>query len=167
MEARHFRHVRILGIYPSSRGFAFAVLEDGRLVDWGLAKTFAGTEEAFLTRVESLVDRYRPSHIALEDHARSRRRDKARRFVDAAFVYARARTREALVVSRRAVRLRLGLDEDASNHDLAVCISNHFPELAPLLPRRRRLWESEAERIQVFQAVGLAATSLPDDSLHY
>lgn len=159
MKAGPLRNVRTLAIYPSSRGFAFAVLEDGSLVDWGLAKTFAKTEEAFLTRLESLVERYRPSHLSLEDHARSRRRLRAKTVVDTALGYALFRAIQTVLVSRAAVRFGLQIDERASNHDLAIRLSNLFPELAPLLPRRRRLWESEAERIQVFQAVGLAVTA--------
>lgn len=160
MKAGHLKHIRILAIYPSSRGFGFAVLEDGTLVDWGFAKSFAKTKEAFLTRLENLVDRYRPSHMTLEDFTRSRRRDAVRRFVAIALAYACQRAIQTTLVSRTEVRAGLHLGGNASNHDVAVCISRRFTELAPLLPRRRRLWESEAERIQVFQAVGLAVAAM-------
>ena len=62
------KHIRVLGIAPSSRGFGFALMEGkNSLVDWGV-KTVKGDKNArSLSKLADLVSHYQPNVIALED----------------------------------------------------------------------------------------------------
>jgi hypothetical protein len=63
---------------------------------------------------------------------------------------------EPVLVSRGEVRRTVSAAIDATGHDIAVLLAEVFPELRPQLPPKRRLWESEDERMKIFDAVGLA-----------
>lgn len=156
MKADHRPHIRVISIYPCHRGFGFAVLEGIRLVDWGIAKLYSKDDEEFLARMEGMIDRYRPSHLALEDNKNSRRGRRAQKRVNTAAAFATLRSIPTVLVARAELRSVVGLSERATNYALALRIAELFPELATHLPRKRRLWESEAERTNVFQAVGLS-----------
>ena len=163
MKADHRPHIRVISIYPCHRGFGFAVLEGVRLVDWGIAKLYSKKDEEFLARVERMIDRYHPSHLALEDHTNSRRREGVQKRVNTALGYGKLRGIRTVLVARAEARSAVGLSDRTTNHELALRIAELFPELATNLPRKRRPWESEAERMNVFQAVGLAVVRCSGD----
>ena len=51
----------------------------------------------------------------------------------------------------------------ASKNDVAQQIASLLPDLAPLLPPKRRLWQSERERMNVFDAAALAIVATTFD----
>lgn len=60
----------ILAIDPTSRGFAFAVLEASAfLVDWGERIIPAKTGGLLLRKVDELLSRYKPTLLVIEDLA--------------------------------------------------------------------------------------------------
>lgn len=164
MKANQRQYVRVLSVYPHHRGFGFAVLEHERLVDWGLARLYSKGNDEFLARVEAMMVKYRPHIIALEDHMNSRRGERAQRLVDTVLGYAKFREVETVLVVQSDVRRILGLQERATIYDVATCLAEAFPELTPLVPPKRRPWQSEAERMKVFQALGLAIVAFPRSS---
>lgn len=151
--------MRILAIDPSTAGFGFAVLEDPtRLVDWGVAEVWSKSPKSFLARVEALVDRYSPSIIVLEDVGDGKRRKRAARLIELVGRYSETRRVTAVKVHRSQVRKAFG--GKPTKHEIAVAIAAVFPEMAPRLPRRRRLWDSESEQMNVFDALSFALTAL-------
>ena len=44
-----------------------------------------------------------------------------------------------------------------NKYEIAIAIAKRFPELAPRLPRLRKPWMSEDDRMSIFDAIGLAA----------
>lgn len=150
---------RVLAIDPSSVGFGFAVLEEPtRLVDWGVAEVSSTSPKAFLIRIEALVDRYCPSLMILEEVGNSRTRKRTASRIAAVTRYAASRRIVTILVSRNQVRRAFGTS--ATKMQIAVAISQIFPELAPRLPRERKLWTSEDERMNIFDAVSFALTAL-------
>lgn len=148
---------RVLAIYPFYRGFAFAVIESGaRLVDWGIARVGEKADGEFVARLDALITKYRPTSLAVEDAEHPRRGKTALRRVDRAVGLARLVNIEPVPVSRGEVRRTLSAAIDATRHDIAVLLAEAFPELRPQLPTKRRLWESEDERMKIFDAVSLA-----------
>ena len=150
---------RILAIDPCPAGFGFAVLEDPtRLVDWGVAEVWSKSQRAFLARVEALVDRYAPSLIVLETIGNSTRRKRAAQLTSMVVRYAASRRISVVRVQRDQVRKAFG--GNSTKHDVAVAIASVFPELTSRLPSKRRLWESEKEQMNVFDALSFALTAL-------
>lgn len=70
-------------------------------------------------------------------------------------------TSRALAVVRFAradIRRCFALLEARTKPEIAAAIAQHFPELAPRLPPKRKIWMSEDERMSIFDAVSLALT---------
>lgn len=150
---------RVLAIDPCSKGFGFAVLEaPDRLVDWGVACVWSGNSEAFLARVDAMIQRYSPTCIAIEAVPDSPRRARTVRHLRAIECYLRASSLPAAVIPAQQIRA-LVCHSRATKHDLALHIAKAFPELAPWCPPRRLPWKSEDARMHIFDAVALAITS--------
>jgi len=159
MSPRSRPTIRVLAIDPSSVGFGFAVLEEPtRLVDWGVAEVWSPTPRAFLARVEALVDRYHPRLVVLENVDKKRTRKRTTSRIAAVKRYAANRRIAVVNVSRNQVRATFG--ERSTKHDIAVAIAEVFPELVPRLPRKRKLWTSEDERMNIFDALSFVLTAL-------
>jgi hypothetical protein len=154
------RNAILLAIDPTSRGFAFAVLEvPAFLVDWG-SKSVPARSGEFLRRVGELLSRYKPDVLVLEDLAAkgARRRKRARREIE--LLERRALKRGVRVerVSRLAI-----LDTFApgkTKYEVALRLAEVFPVLANRLPRKRNTWRPEDARMSVFDALGIAAAAV-------
>src|ERR1035437_1478353 len=157
MTSQHHSHARILAIDPCTRGFGFVVLEGGNhLLDWGVARLYSKNDEEFLVRVDALTNRYKPTAIVVEDVAGTRKGERATRRINDLLGYAALLDIERALVSRGEVRVILGLPYDATKYEVARTIAKLFPELAATLPPPRKPWQSEDERMNVYDALSLA-----------
>jgi hypothetical protein len=152
------RNTILLAIDPTSRGFAFAVLEaPAFLVDWGSSRATASN---LLQKVDDLFSRYQPDVIVLEDLAAkgARRRKRARREIGSIERRAMKRGVRVKRVSRLAVLDTFAPEK--SKHEVALRLAEIFPVLANRLPRKRNTWRPEEARMSVFDALGIAAATV-------
>jgi hypothetical protein len=151
---------RVLAIDPTSRGFAFAVLEaPAFLVDWG-ERIIPAKTGGLLRKVDELLARYEPTLLVVEDLAvpGARRRKRASKEVRSIELLALTRGLTAERVSRLAV-----VDAFApakSKFGVALRLAESFPALAERLPRKRKAWTTEDVRMNIFDALGLAAAAM-------
>lgn len=142
------------------------MLEGGnRLIDWGVARLYSKKDEEFLVRVESMIARYSPAVIALEDVSSTRRSERTAKRINDLVGYAMSIDIERALVTSGEIRSVLGLAHDEPKHAVASAIARLFPELAATLPPRRKPWQTEDERMNVFDATGIAigsANIVPD-----
>jgi len=146
-----------VAIDPTRTGFAFTVLEAPcLLVDRGQRIARPKTGE-LLRKVDALLSKHYPAVLVLEDIASpgARRRKRARREI---------RSMEHLALKRGVVVERVSrltvLDTFApgrGKYEVAVRLAEIFPELSGRLPWKRKIWMPEDPRINVFDALGLAA----------
>jgi len=129
---------RVLAIDPTTRGFAYVVFEGPDfLLEWGSSQARAGEKNAkCMARIRELVARYDPEVIVLENYEGpgSNRRPRVRAL--RAFAAYGGTTKRSIAV------------------ELAKC----YPELSPRLPDERKCYESEDERMNLFDAASLALT---------
>ncbi len=150
-------HDTILAIDPTSRGFAFAVLEaPAFLVDWGERIIPAKTGD-LLSKVDELLSRYEPALLVIEDVAvpHTRRRKRARKEIGSIELLALKRGLSAERISRLAV-----IDTFAPakrKFEVALRLAEIFPALGQRLPRKRKAWTTEDARMNIFDALGFAA----------
>jgi hypothetical protein len=152
--------MRTLAIDPTTSGFGFVVLEGSeRLVDWGLGRLARPDDSLFEKRMEKLLDRTAPQVLVLEDMHDSRRGERA-------ITWARLAEKTA---AKRGIRVERISRTEVSEHfassgktrwEVGLAISRFFPELAPSLPTKRRIWESEDRRMSIFTAASFALTFL-------
>jgi hypothetical protein len=158
---------RVLGLDPTTRGFAYALLEAPHdLIDWGMCDIPVRTDIRVLERVGNILDQLAPDILILEDGRGSRRRKRARRVIRKAAVLAQRRGLIVVHVSRAKVRKYFapaGGDRLVTKQDIAEQIATIFPELVPRLPRRRTAcWIAEDRRMSIFDALSFALTAISD-----
>jgi hypothetical protein len=151
---------RILAIDPTSRGFAFAVLEaPAFLVDWGerIVPTRTGD---LIRKVDELLSRCEPTLLVIEDLAvpGSRRRKRARTEIRSIELLALKRGLATERISRLAVRDAFAPEK--SKFEVALRLAASFPALAERLPRKRKAWMTEDARMNIFDALGFAAAAM-------
>ena len=150
----------LLAIDPTSRGFAFAVLEvPAFLVDWG-SKSARAKSGGVVRKVDELLSRYRPDVLVLEDLGSkdARRRVRAKKEIKAIERLGLKRGLRVARVARRGV-----LDTFApgkTKYEVALRLAEIFPVLANRLPRKRNTWRPEQARMSVFDALGIAAAAV-------
>lgn len=150
----------ILAIDPTSRGFAFAVLEaPAFLVDWG-ERIIPAKTGGLLRNVDDLLRYHEPAVLVVEDMAAKgcRRRKRAREEINRMEQLALARGVRVERVSRLAV---LRTFAPAKNkYEAALRLAEAFPVLADRLPRRRKAWMSEDQRMNTLDALGFASAAM-------
>lgn len=166
MRNRRSQNTRVLGIAPSSRGFGFAVMEGvGTLVDWGVKSLKGDKNASSLSNLASLIRHYRPDTIALEDVSakRARRGSRVKALLIEIVALSAGEGIRAKAFSMRKVRRAAVPEGEATEHALAAVLAACFPDqLGFRLPKKRRPWTSEDYRMDIFDAVALAAHSLRD-----
>jgi hypothetical protein len=153
---------RIIAIDPITKGFGFAVFEQPfHLVAWGVARVEGEKRTGAIAQFEKLLADFRPDGVVLEDAAApgSRRRHRVRRLIDDLLALARERDIAVHTFARSAVIERFSSpDEPATKYSIAKRLTKDFPELQTKLPPPRKPWQSEDERMSIFDALALAVT---------
>jgi RNase H-fold protein (predicted Holliday junction resolvase) len=153
---------RIFALDPTTKGFGYAVFETPfHLVDWGLAHVSGEKESGAVARFEELLDQYRPDIVILEDStaAGSRRRPRVQKLLERLRDSARERSLPVHLIPRLAViECFSSPDERATKFSITQKLAETFPELAPKMPKHRKIYQSEDERIAAFDALALAVT---------
>ncbi len=150
----------LLVIDPTSKGFAYALLGGiERLVEWGTVRMKLDETEQ-LNRIEELLTRSKPAALVLEDPKGrgSRRCERVVTLLRSIELLAWRYQVKVIRVSRGEVQDAWG-SSGKTKQALAVTVARWFTELEPLLPDPRRAWDSEAERMNIFDAVSFALTA--------
>ena len=153
----------VLAIDPTSKGFGFAVLEGPTtLIDWGVkhATNKKDRNRTALQLAGELIRRYQPDVLAVEDTGAigARRCRRVRQLIDWLFAVSWDRRLPVKRVSRRRVQRLFSNGALATKRQVAAALAGRFPELEPHLPRVRKPWMSEDERMSIFDAVAFAVT---------
>lgn len=153
------RPQRILAIDPSSKGLGFVVLETPHtLVNWGVKSVQLQNKNAdSLKKAKKLIEHYRPDVLVLEDCQNSRRHQRIQKVIAALQTLASGDHVQVVLLSQEQVRKVFFADQPGTKHALATLLAQEFPEeLAARLPDKRRLWNSEAYGMGIFDAAALA-----------
>jgi hypothetical protein len=152
--------MRILAISLSSRGFGFAVMEDGTtLVDWGVKSSKGDKNKDCLRQAKTMLELFHPSTIVLEDAAAkgSRRAARIQQLTEQITELAKGQEVRVKLFSQSKLMRQFFPAGGGTKHDLAVLLAARFPEeLGLKLPFKRKPWQSEDARLDMFKAVALA-----------
>lgn len=154
----------VLGIFPCSRGFGYALFEGpGLLVDWGVRYLVPGRKRDFGNKARELVQWYRPGRIVAPSVATDRALPPFRQRYLRVQGLERLSRRESIPLSkhtRAEIRRCFARFGARSKDEIARVIAQEFPELAPRVPRARKAWMTEDSRMAIFDAAALVLTSL-------
>lgn len=146
--------VRIIGLSATALGFGYAVTEGPeRLVKWG-AKRTGVSKRAMNNSLVPVLHQYKPLFVALE--RREGARGKRAEFIAAVREVATAKG--VMVLEVGDVRAFFGVPE-ATRWETAKAVADTFPKVARFLPKRRKPWQAEPERVGLFMALGAAVSA--------
>lgn len=153
------RTLKVLGIDPTSRGFAYAFLEGSEyLADWGMVHVLIRTDRNVFLRAEEILNRTLPDLLILEDGRGTRRRERARRLIKGIKKIAKRRKLSVRFVSRS--RVREVFHPARTKQEIAEAVAQIFPGLRSRLPRPRKPWTTEDERMSIFDAVSFCVAAM-------
>ncbi len=141
----------------TTRGFAFALTEGPkRLVNWGLRRRSLSQAEVVNT-LKSIVESSRPLFVAFEQEASERKGHRGQRF--GKMLAAACREHGVMIrsVESKCVKALAG-SLLASKWQVAEAVSKRFREIQHKLPKPRRAWQGEDDRIGSFLALAAALT---------
>ena len=161
MKPFNSKHIRVLGIAPSSRGFGFALMEGKNvLVNWGIKVVKGGDKNSrCLANVVNLIAHYEPNVIALENtrSGGSRRGSRVQRLIQEIIALAKDERINVKQFSRKELSFGFFSEAQETKHAVAEYLAARFPEeLGLRLPPKRRAWMNEDSRMHIFDAVALA-----------
>jgi hypothetical protein len=163
MRKQSERHLRILAVDLSTRGFGYAVFEGSRrLLDWGVTDIRTDKERVALQKIAELIRRYEPAVFVVEDcgHAGSRRNLRIRRLTEQVLALVRRSGIKGYALPRVAVYRQFSKRGAHTKYDIASTLAREFPVLTPRLPPKRKAWQSEDSRMSIFDAAALGYTYL-------
>lgn len=150
-----------LAINPSTYGFGYALFErPHELIDWGVRRVSLDKNPRTLLKIAILFQLYQPTTLVIEDYAGpgSRRSLRIEELIDDIVLLAGEKRIKTYRYSRAAIRVRFEPDGARTKDEIARVLVKQYPELAPSLPPRRRIWMGEDYRMAAFDAVALAET---------
>jgi hypothetical protein len=152
---------RVLAIDPTYRGFGYAIFEGPEsLVAWGVKYASGDLDVQRTSQLARLIACYEPDILVIEDCEvqGNRRRNTARTYLELAAAFAAKQQITVRRVARKNVLETFG--PASTKYRVAVTLAEHFHGLRERLPRERKPWQSEDERMSIFDAVAFAWTFL-------
>lgn len=154
--------LRILSLVPAGKHLGYAFFEGAQLIDWGvrhLGRRGQGNQPAAkrLNLIDDLIHRYEPEIVVLPATANSR--SPRGRFVSAIQLLVEAGSAEVELCSSEAMKQCFSILTDTdrpTQHAVMASVATLFPELEPLVPRPRRVWESRDYWTPMFDAMSRA-----------
>jgi hypothetical protein len=150
---------RLLALEIRASRLGFAVLEGStRLLDWGV-RSFGEQNErprsAVSDRIATLLAFHKPAVVVV----RARKYHFAtqnKRFLGIVAAIRTETTRSSsklFVLTARQVRTHFDSNRQVTKHDIATSLAKQFEELSWKLPGRRKVYQSEAPAMLVFDAL--------------
>jgi Holliday junction resolvasome RuvABC endonuclease subunit len=113
-----------------------------------------------LFKIEKLMNFFRPEVVVLQDvNAKDHHRAPRIKVLHQQIIELAARHKcKVVLFSGKELRVAILGNVRGTKHQMAEMLAQKFPELAGKLPPKRRAWESEDGRMDMFDAVGLAVS---------
>jgi hypothetical protein len=153
------KQIRILAIALTARGFGYCVKEGEVILECGYKGAKKNKNGRSVSKIEKLLNQFLPSVLVLQDVNATgcRRAPRIKTLHQQIIELAAIRKIKVSLLSGKALRITLVGDVKGTKHEMAEFLAQKFPvELAAKLPPKRRAWENEDGRMDLFDAVGLA-----------
>lgn len=150
---------RILAIAPTARGFGYSVMEGHLILECGNKGVKGNKNLQAISKIERLMKQFLPGVLVLPDvnakgcHRSSRIKALHRQIIG----LAAKQKSKVMLFSGESLRNALLGDVKGTKHEMAEMLAQKYPvELAAKLPPKRRAWENEDGRMDIFDAVAPA-----------
>jgi hypothetical protein len=153
------KQICILAIAPSARGFGYSVMEGNLILECGAKGTKGNKNLQAISKIEKLMKQFLPGVLVMQDvNAKGCHRAPRIKALQRQVCKLAARQKcEVALLSGEKLRITLLGDVKGTKHEMAEMLAQKYPvELAAKLPPKRRAWENEDRRMDIFDAVALA-----------
>ena len=153
------KQIRILAIALTARGFGYSVMENNVMLECGHKEVRGNKNSQSVFKIEKLLKQFLPSVLVLQDvNATDCRRAPRIKTLHRHVIELAAKYKlKVTLLSGKLLRELLLGDAKGTKHEMAEMLAKKYPvELAAKLPPKRRPWENEDGRMDMFDAVGLA-----------
>ena len=152
------KHPPVMALHATSRGFGYVVMSGPfSLVDWGTRHAGSNKNAICLASLTVLLDRYDPHTLVLEDPSRLPRRSvRINRLYQAIAALCHSRSIDLAVFPREDIHRCYASVGALTWQEVAEAVGRQLDPLRPLLPSRRRAWQSESRRMSIFTAAAVA-----------
>ena len=155
------KQIRILAIALSARGFGYCAMENQVMLEAGYKSVMGNKNDHSAAKIEKLMKRYLPTVLVLPDvNAKVKgccRAPRIRTLHRRLIKLASTQKCKVTLLSGKVLRDSLLGDQRGTKQEMAEMLAKKFPDqLVRKLPPKRRAWESEDGRMDLFDAVGLA-----------
>ncbi|HEV2694282.1 MAG TPA: hypothetical protein VG347_15415 [Verrucomicrobiae bacterium] len=160
MDQTFSKQVRVLAVALTARGFGYCVTEAGKILECGYRGVKGDKNLHSVSKIERLSTRFLPSVLVLQDvNAKGCHRAPRIKALHRQVIKLAAKQNcKIKLYSGNVLRISLLADAKGTKHEMAQMLAKKFPvELAGKLPPKRRSWDNETGRMDMFDAVGLAA----------
>src|SRR5437879_9478595 len=134
----------VLAVYPFSRGFAFVFFEGpDSPFEWGVKEIRKKHRSSrTLEAIKSLIDRYRPEVLVIEDTSNggSRRNSRIRKLYRMLAHFAEAEYIDLYRCSKKEVTECFALVGASTKYEIAKAVATQIPAFAHRIPRFRKPW---------------------------
>ena len=151
----------LLAIDPTVRGFGYVVFEsEGRPIDWGKMTIRLNKNWRCRKHIQRIIKLHSPDAVILETIEPSLRRSRVRSLIRGITADMNKQTIPVYSYTREQILNVFASFGARSKHSIARRIAEWFPELKPMLPKRRKFYEPEDERYGIFDAAALILVHL-------
>ena len=151
----------ILSLYPNTRGFGYAVMENAlTLLEARIVTVRPLSHDKNIESLKEMIDYFEPTLVILEnfDHPSSRKAKRIKTLIEAAKEYASERHILIKAYSRSDIRFAFSNFNAHTKYEIATVISENIPKLKKRLMPPRKVYESEKYTAGIFDAVSLGMT---------
>ena len=152
---------RVLALDVRPRSFGYAVFEGPTLLlDWGVQSFRHGRNAVRIPlamKIAGLLEDFKPAVVVAKEPPSRKKvnRDRTRKALEVIRHKASLRGIRTRVFKRRAASKLFGGEERLTKYKIATALAERFAELRPVLPPKRKPWQSEDYRMSIFDAAGL------------
>jgi Holliday junction resolvasome RuvABC endonuclease subunit len=150
----------ILGVHPTSRGFGWVLLEEPLSpIDWGASTPQGDKHMGTLARLETILNRYQPGTLAIEEFAmKPARQARVIHTAEAMIALASACGLEVAIYPLAIVRAAFRNAGARTRAQIAGAVAVKMPALRHRLPPRQKIWVGEHPNSALFCAAAAALT---------
>jgi Holliday junction resolvasome RuvABC endonuclease subunit len=153
----------ILSLFPNARGLGYVCIEaPKKLLDFGVVTIRPVSNERILARINKFVEFHRPTVIVIRQSQTftARRAMRVQAVISKITDYAKTQNLPVHRYTRQQIRDVFEVQGAKTKQEIAKQIAQWFPELAPRLPKVRKIWMDEDYNMVVFDAAALAITHM-------
>jgi hypothetical protein len=151
----------VLAVYPMIRGFAFVLFASpSNPIDWGIRYIVVSSSKrnaASLSHIETIVVRYQPDAIVIEDYTEvgSRRSARICRLYHSLTHAAQTKSIDVYRITKTEVQECFAVVGAKTKDEIAGAVARQFPEFEHRLPRKRQVWDPQQTGMGLFVAAAL------------